>query len=46
VNGPKTKGQWEPAIQKVNDKLGIPKQHPLIEFILDLFIDIKEISYY
>jgi hypothetical protein len=44
VNGPTTKGQWETAIQKAHNKLGIPEQHPLKEFILDLFIDIKEIS--
>jgi hypothetical protein len=44
VNGPTTKGEWETAIQKAHDTLGIPEQHPLKEFILELFIDIKELN--
>jgi hypothetical protein len=42
VNGPISKGEWKTAIQKVHDTLGIPEQHPLKEFIFELFIDKKE----
>lgn len=44
VNGPTTKSEWETAIQKVHDTLGIPEKHPLKEYILDIFIDIKELK--
>jgi hypothetical protein len=44
VKCPATKGEWGTAIQQAHNTLGIPEQHPLKEFIFDIFIDIKELN--
>lgn len=44
VNGPKAQNEWETAIQKVHNTLGIPEQHPLKDFILEVFIDIRDLA--
>lgn len=44
VNGPTSQEQWEAAIEKKHKVLGIPNQHPLKPYIIDIFIDVYELK--
>lgn len=41
VNGPKSKEEWQGAIQIIKNYLGIPKRNKLNKYMIDIFIDIQ-----
>lgn len=43
VNGPSNKKEWQEAIQVMKNKMGIPEQHPLSNYIVELFFHVSEI---
>lgn len=44
MDGPTSQDQWESAIERMHQALGIPENHPLERYILNLFIDVDELS--
>jgi len=42
VKGPKTKEEWEAAIQVMKTYLGVGR-HKLSKYMIDVFIDVNEI---
>lgn len=44
VSGPKQESEWGPAIMEMKSVLGLPKIHKLSPYILDVFIDVHEIT--
>lgn len=43
VDGPSSQKQWETAIEKMHKTLGIPENHPLGPYIIDMFIHVDEL---
>lgn len=43
-DGPSNSAEWEAAIQEEEYSLGIPKIHSLSNFVLPVFIDVKDIE--
>ena len=43
MNGPATVSEWEVAISHEMRALGIPRGHRLTSFIINAFVDIKDI---
>ena len=42
--GPSDPSEWKTAIQKEEHCLGIPDTHPLSDFVVSVFVDIKDIK--
>ena len=45
VNGPNTRNEWFKAIKCAKNSLSIPVEHNLSRYILDIFIDVKDIGF-
>ncbi len=43
VDGPSTKEEWQGAITVIKQYLGIPKNHKLDKYMLDAFVDTKDL---
>ncbi len=43
VDGPSTKEEWQGAITVIKQYLGIPKNHKLDKYMLDVFVDTKDL---
>jgi hypothetical protein len=43
VDGPATKDEWQGAITVIKQYLGIPKNHKLDKYMLDAFVDTKDL---
>jgi len=43
VDGPSTKEEWQGAITVIKQYLGIPKRNKLEKYMLDIFIDTKNL---
>ena len=44
VTGPTSQEEWNAAIQRMNQTLGIPNKHSLDPYILNLFIHVNELG--